>query len=80
MFHLTMPAGEFVPEYEDGKFYYCVAPSKISIRTMATDYRDGGFFVDARTKVLRGWWYFDDDMNKTNGYLGTPLPEYKTIP
>ena len=80
MFHLNMPAGEYLPVYEEGTTYYYQAPSKISIRTIATDYRDGGFFVEAGTKVLRGWWYFDDNGNKTNGILGTPLPEYKAIP
>jgi hypothetical protein len=80
MFHLNMPAGEYLPVYEEGTNYYYQAPSQISIRTIATEYRDGGFFVEASTKVLRGWWYFDDDGNKTDGYLGTPLPEYKPIP
>ena len=80
MFHLNMPAGEYLPVYEEGTNYYYQAPSQISIRTIATEYRDGGFFVEAGTKVLRGWWYFDDDGNKTDGYLGTPLPEYKPIP
>jgi|HubBroStandDraft_6_1064221.scaffolds.fasta_scaffold1336658_1 hypothetical protein len=80
MFHLNMPAGEYLPVYEEGTNYYYQAASQISIRTIATEYRDGGFFVEASTKVLRGWWYFDDDGNKTDGYLGTPLPEYKPIP
>ena len=80
MFHLHMPAGEYPPAYEEGATYYYQAPAKISIRTIATDYRDGGFYLDTTTKVLRGWWYFDDDGNKTNGALGTPGPEYKAIP
>jgi hypothetical protein len=80
MFDLNMPAGEYLPVYEEGTNYYYQAPSKISIHTIATEYRDGGFFVEAGANVLRGWWYFDDDGNKTNGYLGTPLPEYKAIP
>jgi hypothetical protein len=80
MFHLNMPAGEYLPVDEEGTAYYYQAPSKISIRTIATEYRDGGFFVEAGTKVLRGWRYFDDGGNKTNGILGTPLPEYKAIP
>ena len=75
-----MPAGEYLPVDEEGTAYYYQAPSKISIRTIATEYRDGGFFVEAGTKVLRGWRYFDDGGNKTNGILGTPLPEYKAIP
>jgi hypothetical protein len=80
MFHLNMPAGEYLPVYEDGNAYYYQAPSKISIRTIATEYQDGGVYIQAGTNVLSGWWHFDDDGNKTNGILGTPLPEYKAIP
>ncbi len=76
----TCPRANIRPRTEEGTTYYYQAPSKISIRTIATDYRDGGFYLDAATKVLRGWWYFDDDGNKTNGALGTPLPKYKAIP
>ncbi|MDR3402610.1 MAG: hypothetical protein P4L99_08935 [Chthoniobacter sp.] len=81
MFHLHMPAGEYLPLYEQGTTYYYQAPSKIAIRTIATDYQDGGFFVEAGTKVPHGWWHFDDEGNKTDGYLGTPLAVvYKAIP
>ena len=79
MFHVTMPAGEYQAAYEQGTTYYYQAPSKIAIRTIATDYQDGGFYMDATTKVLQGWWHFDDEGNTTNGALGAP-PEYKGIP
>jgi hypothetical protein len=80
MFHLNMPAGDYRPAYEEGTAYYYQAPSKIAIRTMATEYLEGGFYVDGGTKALRGWWYFDADGSKNTGALGTPLPEYRPIP
>ena len=80
MFHITMPAGDYFPAYEDGTNYYYQASSKITLRTMATEYQDGGFYIDGRTKAMRGWWHTDDDGNKVDGALGAPLPAYKAIP
>lgn len=80
MFHITMPAGDYFPAYEDGTNYYYQASSKMALRTIATEYLDGGFYIDGRTKIIRGWWHDDDDGNKVDGALGAPLPQYRAVP
>jgi hypothetical protein len=80
MFHLNMPAGEYRPAYEEGRAYYYQAPGQLAIRTMATEYVDGGFYVDGGTKALRGWWYFDSEGNPNTGALTAPPPGFKAVP
>jgi hypothetical protein len=79
MFHITMPAGDYFPAYEDGTNYYYQASSKMTLRTIATEYKDGGFYIDGRTKALRGWWHTDDEGNQVSGALGAP-PEFRAVP
>src|ERR1700744_3810612 len=52
MFHLNMPAGDYLPVYEEGTAYFYQAPGQLAIRTIATDYVDGGFYIDGVTKKL----------------------------
>lgn len=80
MFHVSMPAGEYLPLYEDGRLYYYQAPSQIAIRTIATEYQNGGFYLEAGAKTPSGWWHFDDEGNKTNGKLDGVPPGYRAVP
>jgi hypothetical protein len=80
-FHLHMPAGEYQPAYEEGNIYYYQAPSQLSIRTIATVDLNGGFYVDARTKSLVGWWYFEDgDNGRDTGRIDGSVPGLRMIP
>ena len=80
MFHLTMPAGDYLPLYEDGRLYYYQAPSQIAIRTIAKEDRDGGFYTQPGMKNPTGWWYFDEEGTKNNGKLGGTPPGYRAVP
>lgn len=80
-FHLHMPAGDYLPAYEEGSIYYYQAPSQLSIRTIATQDVNGGFYVDARTKSLVGWWYFEDgDNGRDTGRIDGSVPGLRMIP
>ena len=72
--HLSLPAGEYRPLYEDDNYYYYQAPSKVVFSNLGSSLFDGGIYVARGTTTPRGWYFVDQDGSQQVGPFKTPPP------
>ena len=71
---VLLPAGEYRPLYEDDRFYYYQAPSKLVVNGFFSKMFDGGVYVKRNGTGLRGWYFVRDDGSPEFGKFETEPP------
>ena len=71
---VILPAGEYHPLYEDDRFFYYQAPSKVVVNGFFSKMLDGGIYVKREAGGLRGWYYVQDDGSQEFGRFETEPP------
>jgi hypothetical protein len=73
---VVLPAGEYHPLYEDDRFFYYQAPSKVVVNRVFSKIFDGGVYVKRDGTSLRGWYYVDQDGNQNFGRFESEPPHH----
>ncbi|HEY3899343.1 MAG TPA: hypothetical protein VGM54_12050 [Chthoniobacter sp.] len=71
---VNLPAGEYHPLYEDARFFYYQAPSKLVVNGFFSKMFDGGVYVKRNGTALRGWYYVRDDGTQEFGRFESEPP------
>jgi hypothetical protein len=71
---VILPAGEYHPLFEDDRFYYYQAPTKIVVNSLFSKMLDGGIYIKREGGPLRGWYFVQDDGSPEFGRFDTEPP------
>lgn len=73
-YSVTLPFGEYRPNFEDDKFYYYVAPSRVIYKDLNSSLLEGGIRVAKTGNKPNGWFCVSEDGTMFTGDFKTPLP------
>jgi hypothetical protein len=74
-FTLALPAGDYLPRYEDDQYFYYEAPAKVVYRgaiDFGSSLYDGGIYVPRNSTAPHGWFFVNEDGSQTFGEFKTP--------
>lgn len=73
-YSVILPPGEYRPTFEDDKFFYYLAPSRVIYKDLNSSLLEGGVRVARNGNTPRGWYCVSEDGTIFSGDFKTPLP------
>jgi hypothetical protein len=73
-YSVILPSGEYHPAFEDDKFYYYQAPTRVIYKDLNSSLLDGGIRLARGATIPRGWYCVSEDGTMFTGEFKAPLP------